>query len=361
MSHVRVLFKNTHFLRGHMQEDTNRIHRHNYEKDFTTFSNKLFQDEYLSWIAKGLLSYIISRPLDWKIYRSQLSKIYKGKEKGNGKYAIDRAFQELISEGFIIYTPKHPETGKYIHRYDAYPERQKLKNKVPKAGYPTMDKPENGFNPPLQNTDSSTKNEKETNNERTNDVLPNDVLRAREGDDPPRDPSRLVSDAERSFVSSNRSVRSESFVSSEAPSKERPPDNPYADLFSAYPWIDETCRLAIVASGHPPDNIERRIKYTLCRNPENYASYLMTILKKPGDFAQPKTAGQRKQETTDENRMAVKKKYGHLDGQSINGWFVNVGLNCMEFSYGSHSKLFEYAEPDILEKIAGFKEQLEDL
>lgn len=124
----------------------NRIHRHNYENFYTVFSNIQFEYDFLSWDSKGLLGYLLSRPLDWVIYRSQLASVYKGQRKGNGKRAIDAMFNELIEYGFIVYTAKDEKTGQFIHRYDVYPEPQiELKNKVPKCFESNMASKQNGL------------------------------------------------------------------------------------------------------------------------------------------------------------------------------------------------------------------------
>ena len=143
----------------------NRIHRHTYNSDFTILPNKLWERSDLSWGAKSLLAYMISRPLDWEIYRSQLSKIYKGEKKGNGAYSVDGWFEELIKLGYIIYTPQDKETGKFIHRYDVYPEPQELKKFPPKVVKPPTDPTPCGQNHPQPSNDYLPSNEKDNNKE----------------------------------------------------------------------------------------------------------------------------------------------------------------------------------------------------
>lgn len=148
-----------------MSEDTGRIHRHNYESSFTIMPHHIVEHENLSWVAKSILWYLLSRPLDWKVYRAQLAKVYKGSKRGNGKDAVDTAFEELIEQRYIIYTANDESTGKFTHRYDVYPEQQPevddIKEKIPKPVKPATVPARNGLNHPQPSTDSIPKNEKD--------------------------------------------------------------------------------------------------------------------------------------------------------------------------------------------------------
>jgi hypothetical protein len=128
----------------------------------------IVEHDKLTWMTKSLLWYLLSRPLDWVTYRSQLAKVYKGDVKGNGKDAIDRCFKELMDFGFIIYTAKDEKTGKFIHRYDVYPEPQtdkitKIKEKIPKRVKPEMASTSQGLNYPQQSNDSLPRTKKKNN------------------------------------------------------------------------------------------------------------------------------------------------------------------------------------------------------
>lgn len=145
-------------------QSTGRIHRHNYEDSFTVMPNHIAEHSKMSWAAKSVIWYLLSRPKDWVVYRAHLAKIYKGEKRGNGKDAIDSIFEELIQLRFIIYTPKDEESGKFIHRYDVYPEEQPeeedIQKKKPKRVKPATVLPPNGLNTPQQRNDSLLRNEK---------------------------------------------------------------------------------------------------------------------------------------------------------------------------------------------------------
>lgn len=97
------------------------IHNVRLDSHFTITSNATPEDPRLSWAAKGLLWYVLSRSHDWKIFTAQLAEIYQGKERGNGYDAIKRIVKELRNAGYVKYTKSKDSKGKWQHRYDVYP------------------------------------------------------------------------------------------------------------------------------------------------------------------------------------------------------------------------------------------------
>lgn len=65
-------------------------------KDYTVICNKALNDKRLSWQAKGLWAYLMSRPDDWKIYLKQLMTA-----STNGKTSTTSAIKELEEFGYI--------------------------------------------------------------------------------------------------------------------------------------------------------------------------------------------------------------------------------------------------------------------
>lgn len=63
---------------------------------FTTMHNEVIQDKKLSFKAKGVLLYLISRPDNWEFYESDISN-----QSTDGKDAVRTALMELIREGFL--------------------------------------------------------------------------------------------------------------------------------------------------------------------------------------------------------------------------------------------------------------------
>jgi hypothetical protein len=73
---------------------------HNKQNPFVMINKKGLEDEEISWAAKGLWAYLLSKPNDWKVSVAHLSKIYK--DKGGGEKAIYTLLNELIKHGYCI-------------------------------------------------------------------------------------------------------------------------------------------------------------------------------------------------------------------------------------------------------------------
>jgi hypothetical protein len=80
--------------------------------------NKGIDDTRLSWNSKGLLWYILSRPIDWEIKTEELSLIYQGDQRGNGITSIYSMLGELKKFGYIKYTKSKNQSGHWQHRYE---------------------------------------------------------------------------------------------------------------------------------------------------------------------------------------------------------------------------------------------------
>lgn len=128
--------------------DNDYIHSHNkYQQNFSIITNELINRNDISWGARMLLIFLISKPTDWKVRRNQLAKLYTGEKRGNGKYAIDGWFQELIGFGYIVYTKKSKKDGQFQHRYDVYSEPQETPEPEPSSDEPIVGLTNNGLNP----------------------------------------------------------------------------------------------------------------------------------------------------------------------------------------------------------------------
>lgn len=78
------------------------------ERDFTTMSNTHLRDITLSMAAKGLFSYILSLPDDWKIFMNELEKHFT-----TTTYEIRKVVKELEDHGYITRGKKKDENGKF--------------------------------------------------------------------------------------------------------------------------------------------------------------------------------------------------------------------------------------------------------
>ena len=66
------------------------------KENFTTVHNNLILDESISWKAKGILLYMLSRPNDWKFNIKEISKNAK-----DGTDSVKYGLQELVKAGYI--------------------------------------------------------------------------------------------------------------------------------------------------------------------------------------------------------------------------------------------------------------------
>ncbi len=130
------------------------IHNVPFGGGFTMISNKIFENPNLSWQAKGLLSYILSRPPNWHIHTWQLSKIYEGDNPGNSLHSVKKIIKELKDNGYIDYAKVRDKKGRWIHRYDVYPMPYKEFKKIfPEVELPALEIPETVTQPILINTE----------------------------------------------------------------------------------------------------------------------------------------------------------------------------------------------------------------
>lgn len=76
--------------------------------NFTILDNTCIKDVSLSWKAKGLHSYIMSLPDDWKIYVRELLK-----HASDGKASLYSAITELELHGYLRREKKRRENGRF--------------------------------------------------------------------------------------------------------------------------------------------------------------------------------------------------------------------------------------------------------
>lgn len=77
------------------------------KKNFTIINNEILHDEELSWEAKGVACFLLSKPEDWEISVSALSNIHGGRDK------IRKIFTELINTGYMYKSQNRSKRGKF--------------------------------------------------------------------------------------------------------------------------------------------------------------------------------------------------------------------------------------------------------
>lgn len=76
--------------------------------NFTQISNDLLNDSSISLTAKGIYSFMFSKPDNWNFTIKSMSKQLK-----EGQRAIGNALKELKDNGWVIYTKYTNGTGRY--------------------------------------------------------------------------------------------------------------------------------------------------------------------------------------------------------------------------------------------------------
>jgi|GEM_PF-2807491 len=74
--------------------------------NFTIIDNRIFLDETLSWKAKGILSYLLSRPEDWDIQKKDLVN-----RSSDGETSVDTGLKELMSTDHVERVTKRNKDG----------------------------------------------------------------------------------------------------------------------------------------------------------------------------------------------------------------------------------------------------------
>ncbi len=82
------------------------------DKNFTIMSNYHLQNKTLSLKAKGLLSFMLSLPDDWKFSISGLCAVCKESNK-----AIKNTLDELNEHGYLIVNKIRDTKGQYVYDY----------------------------------------------------------------------------------------------------------------------------------------------------------------------------------------------------------------------------------------------------
>ncbi|WP_110933825.1 helix-turn-helix domain-containing protein [Paenibacillus bouchesdurhonensis] len=100
---------------------------------FTRIINELLHDERLSFKARGLLSYMLSKPDTFKFYIDELTK-----HTTEGKDSIRAGMKELEQLGYVHRYPVKNERGKIMSwELDIY-ESPSLR---PESGFPVVENP----------------------------------------------------------------------------------------------------------------------------------------------------------------------------------------------------------------------------
>ena len=85
------------------------IIRQKRKERFSIVDNKVIKDERLSFKARGLLIYMLSKPDDWKFYTEELAK----RSNKDGISAIKTALNEIEDAGYLTRKQGHKKNGQF--------------------------------------------------------------------------------------------------------------------------------------------------------------------------------------------------------------------------------------------------------
>ncbi|QQV52257.1 helix-turn-helix domain-containing protein [Staphylococcus sp. 11-B-312] len=117
------------------------------------------EDENISWKAKGIMSYLFSKPDDWQIYQTQLEKVSK-----DGKASVRSTINELINNGYMTRQSRRKTNGDF-DGYDYTLHEYPINNGVRKMEDAKMEIAK------MEIAKSDTTNNNSTNNDLTNNDI----------------------------------------------------------------------------------------------------------------------------------------------------------------------------------------------
>lgn len=135
------------------------IRRAKVKKEFSIISNKMLGDKRLSFKARGLLAYMLSKPDDWQFYTSELVK----HSETDGRTSIQSALKEIENAGYLVRDQERDTSGKFksldFILYD-----------VPKAESPLAENPQAENPRPANQLLLRTNSTKNLNQQRTDET-----------------------------------------------------------------------------------------------------------------------------------------------------------------------------------------------
>lgn len=128
--------------------DQSRIKRGKKQDSFTIIDNRPLEDKTLSWKAKGLLTYLMSKPENWEVKLWQLKEASR-----DGRDSTDAGLKELMANGYIRRTRLTDKKGRfqgYLHEvsdiaiFDTEAEKSALEQNKTINGFSENGNTENG-------------------------------------------------------------------------------------------------------------------------------------------------------------------------------------------------------------------------
>jgi len=128
--------------------------------NYTCINNTIVKDPRLSWKAKGIWLYAMSRPNNWTFYLADLIN-----QSTDGRDAVQSGLKELQQTGYLVRKQIRLADGKLSSLEWTFTETpiekiDSIDTFEPETGFPVTDNPATD-NPPLLNTDPLLSTEKQ--------------------------------------------------------------------------------------------------------------------------------------------------------------------------------------------------------
>ena len=140
-----------------MSETIFRVEK-NAENPYVMIDKNVFEDTSLSFKAKGILGYLLSRPNDWTLIIADIQK-----RSTDGKDSVKNGIDELIERGYIVKTEQPRQAGKFA-TCDYVVYEKPINTSVNRCGKTVTEKPQRKN----RNGKTATTNNNKLNNELTN-------------------------------------------------------------------------------------------------------------------------------------------------------------------------------------------------
>lgn len=134
--------------------------------NFVTVHKNFIHDPNISWKAKGILLYLLSRPDDWQVYEKELEK-----HSLDGRDSLKNGIKELETTGYIVRTRKRDDKGR-LREYEYSVYEQPTQNGLSNVGLSNVGKTNTGLSnvgKPVHTNNDFTNNELTNNNNTKND------------------------------------------------------------------------------------------------------------------------------------------------------------------------------------------------
>ena len=106
--------------------------------NFTVVHNQLIEDDRLTWKARGLLVYLLSKPDHWRT-----TAAYLASQSPEGLHSVRSGLTELERVGYIRRIRKQNPSGQWSTHTVVFDHPQPVDNYVDKVG--TYPQPKSGF------------------------------------------------------------------------------------------------------------------------------------------------------------------------------------------------------------------------